>query len=97
MALYVTLVNLTDKGLHAVKDTVKRSEAFRTLAKEHGATVKDIIWTQGPFDIVTIVEAPDDETASAVMLSVSRLGNVRSQTLRGFAAAEMQKILDKVS
>jgi uncharacterized protein with GYD domain len=96
MALYVTLVNFTEKGLNAVKDSVKRSEAFKNMAKEHGATVKEIIWTQGAYDVVTVIEAPDDETASAVMLSVSKLGNVRGQTLRGFGAAEMQRILDKV-
>ena len=96
MALYVSLVNFTEKGIHAVKDSVKRSDAFKKMAKEHGATVKDIIWTQGAYDIVTVIEAPDDETAAVVMLSVAKLGNVRGQTLRGFAAAEMQKILDKV-
>ena len=84
------------KGSYHVKDTVKRSEAYRKRAKKHGATVKEIIWTQGAHDIVTIVEAPDDETASAFILSADELGNVRSETLRGFTAAEMEKLLAKV-
>ena len=97
MAIYVTLLHFTEKGLHDIKDTVKRSEAFRSQAKKLGATVKEIIWTQGAHDIVTIVEAPDDETASAVNLGAAKLGNVRGQTMRGFTAAEMEKILAKVS
>ena len=97
MALYVTLVNFTEKGLAAVKDSVKRAEGFKALAREHGATVREIVWTQGAYDIVTLVEAPDDESVSALLLSLSRLGNVRGQTLRGFNAEEMQKILDKVA
>jgi uncharacterized protein with GYD domain len=96
MAIYVTLLHFTDKGLHDVKDTVRRSEAFKSLAKKHGATVKEIIWTQGAHDIVTIVEAPDDESASIVNLSAAKLGNVRGQTMRGFTAAEMEKILSQV-
>jgi uncharacterized protein with GYD domain len=96
MAIYVTLLHFTEKGLHDVKDTVKRSEAFKTQAKKLGATVKEIIWTQGMHDIVTIVEAPDDETISAVNLSAAKLGNVRGETMRGFTAAEMEKILAKV-
>jgi uncharacterized protein with GYD domain len=96
MATYVSLVNFTEKGLHDVKETVKRAEGFKALAKKLGANVKEIIWTQGAYDIVAIIEAPDSVTASAVMLSVSKLGNVRGQTLHGFTAAEMEKILDKV-
>ena len=96
MPIYVTLLQFTEKGILHVKDTVKRSEAYRKRAKKHGATVKEIIWTQGGHDIVTIVEAPDDETASAFILSADELGNVRSETLRGFTAAEMEKLLAKV-
>ena len=96
MPIYVSLLQFTEKGILHVKDTVKRSEAYRKRAKKHGATVKEIIWTQGAHDIVTIVEAPDDETASAFILSADELGNVRSETLRGFTAAEMEKLLAKV-
>jgi uncharacterized protein with GYD domain len=69
---------------------------FRSQAKKHGATVKEQIWTQGAHDMVVIFEAPDDETASAFILSADELGNVRSETLRGFTAGEMEKILAKV-
>src|SRR5271163_342316 len=84
MPIYVTLFHFTEKGVHHVKDTVKRSEAFRRQAKKHGATVKEIIWTQGAHDIVAIFEAPDAETASIFILSADELGNVRTETMRGF-------------
>jgi uncharacterized protein with GYD domain len=96
MPVYVTLLQFTENGIHNVKDTVKRSEAFRSQAKKHGATVKEEIWTQGAHDIVVIFEAPDDETASAFILSADELGNVRSETMRGFTAPEMEKLLAKV-
>jgi uncharacterized protein with GYD domain len=96
MPIYVTLLRFTERGIHHVKDTIKRSEAYRNRAKKHGATVKEIIWTLGAHDIIAIVEAPDDETASAFILSADELGNVRSETLRGFTAGEMEKILAKV-
>lgn len=96
MPIYVTLLRFTERGIHHVKDTIKRSEAYRNRAKKHGATVKKIIWTLGAHDIIAIVEAPDDETASAFILSADELGNVRSETLRGFTAGEMEKILAKV-
>src|SRR5271168_4756439 len=53
MPIYVTLLQFTEKGILHVKDTVKRSEAYRKRAKKHGATVKEIIWTQlGPDDLL---------------------------------------------
>lgn len=96
MPTYVTLLQFTEKGVHHVKDTVKRSEAFKTRAKKHGVIVKEVVWTMGAHDIVAIFEAPDDETATTVILSGDELGNVRSETMRGFTAAEMERLLAKV-
>jgi uncharacterized protein with GYD domain len=96
MPIYVTLLHYTERGVHHVKDTVKREEAFKSRAKKHGVTVKEAIWTLGAHDGVMVFEAPDDETATAVILSAEELGNVRTETMRGFTAAEMQKLLAKV-
>jgi uncharacterized protein with GYD domain len=96
MATYIVLFNFTEQGIGAVKDTVKRAEAVRKSAQKSGATVKEIYWTLGAHDGVLILDAPDDQTATAVLLSIGRAGNVRSQTLRAFNAEDMQSILDKV-
>ena len=96
MPIYVTLLHYTERGVHHVKDTVKREEAFKTRAKKHGVTFKEAIWTLGAHDGVLVFEAPDDETATAVILSAEELGNVRTETMRGFTAAEMEKLLAKV-
>jgi uncharacterized protein with GYD domain len=97
MATYISLVNFTEKGVREISDTVKRADAFKKLAKKLGATVKELVWTQGQYDIVSIIEAPDDAAASALFLSAAKLGNIRSQTLRAFTAAEMEKVLEKVA
>src|SRR6266496_2991346 len=96
MATYVVLVNFTDQGVRNVKDSPKRADAFKEMAKKCGATVKDLFWTQGLYDAVTIVEAPDDMTATALALSVGALGNIRTQTLRAFSAADMKGIIGKM-
>ena len=96
MATYVLLVSFTDQGIRNVKDTTKRAEAFRELATKVGATVKDLYWTLGQYDVVTILEAPDAASVTALGLSVGALGNVRTQTLTAFSAAEMSEILSKM-
>jgi len=96
MITYVVLANFTDQGIRNAKDTIKRTEAFKDMAKKFGVTVREIFWTQGQYDIVVITEAPDDISGTALNLSLCALGNVRTQSLRAFSAAEMKAILAKV-
>jgi uncharacterized protein with GYD domain len=96
MALYIILASFTEQGIRNVKETPKRSEAFKDMAKKCGVTVKDIFWTLGQYDIVAIAEAPDDVSITALGLSTGALGNVRTQTLRAFSAADMKSILGKM-
>ncbi len=96
MAMYVVLANFTDQGVKNVKDSPKRAEAFKELAKSAGATVKDLYWTLGQYDIVATVDAPDDTVITALGLTLAKGGNVRTQTLRAFSQADMGAILSKV-
>jgi uncharacterized protein with GYD domain len=96
MPTYVTLGNFTHQGIQNIKDTAKRADAFKTAAKKAGCTVKEIYWAQGQYDVVTILEAPDEASATVLLIRLGKLGNVRTQTLRAFTAAELAPILDKV-
>ncbi len=96
MATFISLVGFTDQGIRNVKQTTARAEAFKAIAQRLGVTVKDIYWTVGLYDLVIVMEAPDEETLSALLLSVGALGNVRTQTLRGFSAEEMNRIIAKM-
>jgi uncharacterized protein with GYD domain len=97
MATYVVLANWTEQGIRNVKETTKRVDAFKASAKKVGATVKDFYWTLGQYDCVLVLEAPDEESATTLGLSVGSLGNVRTQTLRAFSSEEMGRILSKMS
>ena len=96
MVTYVVLANFTDQGIRNIKDSPKRAGAFKEMAKTFGVTVKEIMWTQGRYDIVTIVEAQDEPSAMSLSLSLSALGNVRTETLRAFSAAEMTGIVGRM-
>jgi uncharacterized protein with GYD domain len=96
MPTYAVLARFTEQGFKGIKDTVERTEAFKKAAKEQGAQVKEFVWTMGDYDMVTIIEAPDDETMSAVMLNALKPGTITAQTLRAFSSVEMERILGKV-
>ncbi len=96
MHTFIALISFTDSGLHDIKDSPHRADLFLEVAEKAGAHVKDIYWTLGSHDGVLILEAPDDETAAAVLLSLQTRGNVRTETLRAFEWAEFQSVLDRL-
>lgn len=93
MAAYISLLNFTDQGIRNVKQTTQRAEAFQATAEKMGVKVREIYWTLGRYDVVGVIEAPDDEAVTRLMLSLGSLGNVRTETLRAFSAQEMERIL----
>jgi uncharacterized protein with GYD domain len=95
MPTYVTLINWTDQGVKSFKDTVDRYEAAQGAMSEMGVSFKDVYWTVGPYDIVGVVEAPDDESATAALLATAGQGNIRTTTLRAFSADEMRNVIDR--
>jgi len=95
MATFISLVNFTDQGIRNVKDSPDRYEAFKALAEKVGGKVKGVYYTMGHYDMVLIVEG-SDEAAMTAMLKVGSLGNVRTETLRGFSVEEMKKIIGKM-
>ena len=96
MPNYVCLVRFTQEGIRKLGATTRRSAALEANAKELGATIHQTYWTVGQYDLVHILEAPDDETAAALVFSLGALGNVRTETLRAFSGEEMEGILEKV-
>lgn len=97
MPTFVTLLNWTDQGIRDYRNTSKRAEAFAAAAQKLGAKLLNIYWTVGPYDVVAVVEAPDDETATALFLQTGALGNVHSTTLRAFDREEMGRIIAKAA
>jgi uncharacterized protein with GYD domain len=93
MVAYVVLANFTDQGIRNAKESPKRAEAFKAMAKTFGVTVKELVWTQGRYDVVTIVDAPDEASFMSLTLSLGALGNVRTESLRAFSADEMAKVV----
>jgi len=96
MATFVTTIKLTEKGLQGIKESGKRAAAFKAAAKKMGVKVTGVYWTLGQFDGVIVFDAPDDETATAAMLSLSAQGNVTTTTARAFTAEEIGKVVEKL-
>jgi uncharacterized protein with GYD domain len=95
MPTYVSLVNWTDQGMKNFRDTVHRAGDFRGLVQKNGGQVRQILWILGEYDVVGVVDFPDDESATATMLQLGALGNVRTTTMRAFDAEQMTAIIQR--
>ncbi|MDQ3943407.1 MAG: GYD domain-containing protein [Actinomycetota bacterium] len=97
MPTYISLLNFTDQGIQTVTETLQRTDSAAERAQEHGARLEQVYWTVGPYDLVAILEAPDDESATAFLLEVGSRGNVRTTTLRAYDREQMSGILQRLS
>jgi uncharacterized protein with GYD domain len=96
MPTYISLFNFTDQGIRNVRDTVDRYDRSKELADKHGVRFEQVYWTVGPYDIVAIAEALDEESVSAFFLELSSAGNLRTTTLRAYDREEMSSILQRL-
>ena len=96
MAMYVSLVQFTDQGIRNIKDTVNRSKAAMTEAEKMAMKIVQPLWTMGAYDVVVLLEAPDDESMSAFTLKIGSMGSVKTHTMRAFTKDEMEGILAKI-
>jgi len=96
MVTYIGLLSFTEKGIQSVKDTTKRAAAAKEVARKFGVNMREIYWTLGEYDLVCVLEADNEESLTAFNLATAMQGNVRTQSLRAFSAAEMEKVLAKL-
>jgi uncharacterized protein with GYD domain len=94
---FITLLTFTEQGLAAIQKSPARADTFIEMADRAGCKVNALYWTVGGFDGILSLDAPDETTATALMIKLSSAGNVRTHTLRAFRREEIEGILATVS
>ena len=97
MVTYLMLLNWTDQGIKNVKDSPKRLDGVKKLAKDLGGEVKSFYMTLGAYDLVLIVEMPNNDKLANFVLKLGSLGNVRSTTLRAYSEDDYRRIISGLS
>jgi len=96
MPTYVVLYKFTDEGTKNSKATVQRARESRAENERRSFTIHGLYWTQGQYDMVAVVEAPDEQAMLAGLFNIASAGNVRSETLRAFTETEMEAVIQKM-
>ena len=94
MPLYVVLGKFTNKRMENIKDINKGLEASKKAMDSVGAKMVVHCYTMGQYDVVAIIEAPSDEAMTKALLDFSRLGVLRTETLRGYTPDEFIKLIE---
>jgi uncharacterized protein with GYD domain len=96
MPRYLVLANWTDRGIKNFEHTTERMDHGGEIAEKHGLELEGAYRTVGPYDMLTIFEASDDEASSAYLQEVGSSGNVRTTTPRAYDEEEMSGILRRL-
>jgi uncharacterized protein with GYD domain len=96
MPTYIALLKWTGQGVASVGESPSRLDAGRKAFKKLGVKLKDTYLTMGRYDLVCLIDAPDDETYAAAMLSLGSQGNVQTETLKAFSEDQYRKICASV-
>lgn len=93
MPTYISLLNLTQKGIESIKDGPSRLDAAKAAFRAAGAEMKAYYLTMGRYDAIAIIEAPDDQTVAKLSLTIGSRGFIRTETLRAFPEDDYRRII----
>jgi uncharacterized protein with GYD domain len=96
MPYYILLINWTEQGISKIKESSDRYNSFKSSLEKVGGKLVGGYYTFGEYDVVIIIEALNDETVMSLMLKVGSAGNVRTKTLKAFAADEGMRIIKEL-
>jgi uncharacterized protein with GYD domain len=96
MPTYISLMRWTQQGIAKVKDSPSRLDEGRKAFKNLGVDIKDVHMTMGHYDLIMLLEGPDDDAVARALLSLGAQGNIQTETLRAWSEDEYRKITSSV-
>jgi len=96
MTTYIVMINWTDQGIRNVRDSPKRLDAAKKALEAMGGSFKDFYLTMGEYDMVAVVEAPDDAVLARFALMLAANGNLKSRTMKAFPEFAYREIISSL-
>jgi len=97
MPTYLIQSQWTDQGIRNVKESAKRLDLGKKKLKEMGGEIKAFYLTTGSYDMLAVVDVPNDATLAAHLLWLGSQGNLRTQTVKAFTEDEFRTIVGELS
>jgi 1-acyl-sn-glycerol-3-phosphate acyltransferase len=93
MPAFVVVTTLTTDGAGALSADPERLLATNAQVEAFGATIVHQYAVLGEYNLVTIVEAPDNQTAAHIATEISSLGTVRLHVYPAIGLERFTKLL----
>jgi len=94
MPTYVTLARYTDQGIKRIRDAPARVDAIKKLVADHGGEIKAFYLTLGEYDMVAVIDAPNDTVVATLLLTIGADGNTRTTSFRAYSEDEFRRIVE---
>jgi len=91
MPRYVLLSTLTDEGLGTIAEKPERILEVNREVEQMGAKIIDQYALLGPYDFLTIIEAPDNATVARISVKLGERGTVKIMSLPAIPTEEFVK------
>ncbi len=91
MAKYIMLSTLTDQGAKTIKMNPEKIKQVNKEVEKMGCKIISQYAVLGPYDFITILEAPDNETVARVSLEIGSRGSTKILTLAAIDVDELIK------
>jgi uncharacterized protein with GYD domain len=96
MPTYINLVSWTDQGIRNIKEAPQRIDAFKKAVQAAGGKLIGFYSTMGKYDLVTIIDAPNDEAVASIAIGTESKGSIRTETLRAFSEDQFRTMVAKM-
>jgi uncharacterized protein with GYD domain len=94
MPTYIVMSKWTPQGLQNIKQSPSRLDAGRKAYEAAGIKMTGFYMMTGRYDMVAIVEAPDDITLAKAILTTGAQGSLITETCRAFTEDEYRRIIN---
>lgn len=81
METYIMLTKLTDQGRKTIKEKPKRTQEVNKEVEAMGGKVLSQYAILGPYDFVTVLQAPDNKTIAKISVELGSRGTMEIMTL----------------
>ncbi len=95
MLKYIILGKWTDQGRKTLDEASKRIKAIKSSIEELGGNLS-LFYTFGEYDLVAIVELPDEDSMAKILIKINSLQSVATKTLRAWTDTEFVKMVSEI-
>jgi uncharacterized protein with GYD domain len=93
MPTYMIMSKWTSQGIQNLKQSANRLDAARKAYESAGIKLSHFWMVTGQYDMIAILEAPDDVAVAKAILTSASQGSFTTETSRAFTEDEYRKII----